>query len=75
MVGLPIAFGDYSVLDRRAFIGSVVGGILAAPLVADAQQTSKVRRIGYLSAPTRESVEPVVQAFLRALRELGWVEG
>ena len=62
-------------IDRRTFISSVVGGILAAPLVADAQQTSRVRRIGYLSAPTRESVELVVQAFLRSLRELGWIEG
>ena len=32
-------------------------------------------RIGYLSTPTRESVERGVQAFLRKLRELGWVEG
>jgi putative ABC transport system substrate-binding protein len=67
-------FGN-SVIDRRTFIGSVVGGILAAPLVAHAQQTSNVHRIGYLSAPTRESVERVVRAFLRSLRELGWVEG
>jgi putative ABC transport system substrate-binding protein len=77
VVLLVIPFGAFgnSVIDRRTFIGSVVGGILAAPLVADAQQTTNVRRIGYLSAPTRESVEPVVQAFLRSLRELGWVEG
>ena len=32
-------------------------------------------RIGYLSAPSRASVELVLQAFLRALRELGWIEG
>jgi putative ABC transport system substrate-binding protein len=62
-------------MDRRTFIGSVVGGILAAPLAAEAQQTGRVYRIGYLSAPTRASVENGLQAFLRALRELGWVEG
>src|SRR6476659_8388937 len=61
-------------IPRRDFLVAA-GALLAAPLAAEAQQTSKVRRIGYLSAPTRESVEPVVQAFLRALRELGWVEG
>jgi putative ABC transport system substrate-binding protein len=63
------------VIDRRTFIGSVVGGILAAPLAADAQQAGKVYRIGYLSAPTRASVEQALQAFLRALRDLGLVEG
>ena len=42
---------------------------------AVAQQAGKVNRIGYLSTPTRESVERGVQAFLRKLRELGWVEG
>jgi putative ABC transport system substrate-binding protein len=47
----------------------------AVPLTVEAQQRGKVYRVGYLSAPTRESVEQVLQAFLRALRELGWVEG
>jgi putative ABC transport system substrate-binding protein len=47
----------------------------AAPLAAEAQQAGKVYRIGYLSTPTRESVERGLDAFLRKLRELGWVEG
>ncbi len=54
-------------------LGPLVFG--AAPRTAEAQQAGKVYRIGYLSAPTRASVEEVVQAFLRALRGLGWVEG
>ena len=62
-------------IDRRTFIGSVVGGILAAPLAAEAQQAGKVYRIGYLSTPTRESVARGVDAFLRKLRELGWIDG
>jgi len=56
--------------------------LLLGPLVlgvpsraAEAQQAGKVRRIGYLSAPTRASVEQGVLTFLRALRELGWIEG
>jgi putative ABC transport system substrate-binding protein len=40
-----------------------------------AQQTDRVARIGYLSTPSRESVEHVLDAFLRKLRELGWTEG
>jgi putative ABC transport system substrate-binding protein len=62
-------------ITRRVFVGSLTGSLLAAPLATDAQQAGKVYRIGYLSAPTRESVEHVLQVFLRALRELGWVEG
>ena len=45
-----------------------------APL-ANTQQAGKVYRIGYLSAPSRKSVENALEAFLRALRELGWIEG
>ena len=50
--------------------------LLAVPLSAAlAQQPVRVARIGYLSHPTRESVERGVQAFVRRLAELGWVEG
>ena len=66
-------------MNRRDFVVAVVAllalGVTAAPLAAEAQQAGKVYRIGYLSAPTRASVENALQAFLRALRELGWVEG
>jgi len=62
-------------ITRRRFIRAIAGGVLAAPLAAEAQQTDKVYRLGYLSQPTRASVEQVLQAFLRALRELGWIEG
>jgi len=53
-------------------------GLLAlcgVPLDARSQPAARVVRVGYLSLPTRDSVEPVLQAFLRALRELGWIEG
>jgi hypothetical protein len=35
-------------MNRRAFIGSLEGGLLAAPLVAEGQSAGKVYRIGYL---------------------------
>jgi putative ABC transport system substrate-binding protein len=52
-------------------------GLLAAAGVplARAQPAGTVRRIGYLSAPSRKSVEKALGAFLQALRDLGWVEG
>ncbi|HEY5863073.1 MAG TPA: hypothetical protein VIX61_08280 [Casimicrobiaceae bacterium] len=55
--------------------------LLAAPLAigamsrAFAQQPGRVYRIGYLSQPTRASVEKGLGAFLNRLRDLGWVEG
>jgi hypothetical protein len=35
-------------MDRRTFMSGVTLGLLAAPLVAEAQQAAKVPRIGYL---------------------------
>jgi putative ABC transport system substrate-binding protein len=61
-------------MRRREFIG-LVGGAAAWPLAARAQQKGRVYRIGYLSAPSRESVRRILDAFLRKLGELGWVDG
>ncbi len=61
-------------MNRRDSMAALMAmGI--TPHAAHAQQKGRVYRIGYLSAPSRASVEGVVQSFLRALRELGWVEG
>jgi thioesterase domain-containing protein len=40
-------------MDRRAFLGTLAGGLLAAPLAAEAQQAEEVHRIGLVdfSAP------------------------
>jgi putative ABC transport system substrate-binding protein len=60
-------------MRRREFI-LVLGTAMALPSASLAQQR-KVFRIGYLSAPTRESVQRTLDVFLRKLRDLGWVEG
>jgi len=65
-------------MKRRSATRALLFGALAfgaVPLVARAQQAGKVYRLGYLSTPTRESVARTVDAFLRKLRELGWVDG
>ena len=62
-------------MDRRAFIGTLTGGLLAAPLAAAAQPTGKVYRIGYLAAGSATVFQLPVEAFREGLRELGWVEG
>ena len=62
---------------RRTGLALLLGlmAIGSVPLAAWAQQPGKVYRIGYLSQPTRASVERGVEAFVRTLRELGWIEG
>jgi putative tryptophan/tyrosine transport system substrate-binding protein len=62
-------------MNRRESVLALLALGVAGSLAAEAQQGGKVYRIGYLSTPTRASVEPGLQAFLRTLRELGWVEG
>ena len=64
-------------MDRREFIGTVVGGLLAAPLTVEAQPAGKRWRIGYLTSGFREEPgsNPSVDPFLRSPRELAYVEG
>jgi putative ABC transport system substrate-binding protein len=63
-------------MGRRAFIASGLG-LCAAPLVALAQQAGKVARIGMLLPNTPEIAarSPRNAAFLKGLRDLGWIEG
>jgi len=62
------------VTTRRAFLGTLAGAVLAAPLAADAQQAAKVPRIGYLGNNPAASPH-LVEAFFQGLRDLGYVEG
>ena len=61
-------------MDRRAFIGTLTGGLLAAPLAAEAQQPRTVARIGYFEINIAAD-DPGLQAFLQQLRDFGYVEG
>ena len=60
-------------VQRRDFLVAA-GALLAAPLVAEAQQAAKVTRIGYLSHNLAASPH-LREAFLQGLRDLGYVEG
>jgi putative ABC transport system substrate-binding protein len=64
-------------MDRRAFISGITLGLLAAPVAAEAQQTGKVWRIGYLTSGFRElpGSNPGLTPLSQGLRELGYVEG
>jgi putative ABC transport system substrate-binding protein len=63
-------------ITRRVFVGSLTGGLLAAPLAAEAQQAGKVYRVGILTDKASDPAEARLwQAFRLGLRELGWIEG
>src|SRR6266436_2101814 len=53
----------------------LVGLALASVRFAEAQQTGKVPRIGFLSAGSFSSTRSTVEAFRQGLRELGYIEG
>jgi len=63
------------VTTRRAFLGIVAGGLVAAPLAAGAQQAAKVARIGLLSLNASAASPQFFEPFLQGLRDLGYVEG
>jgi putative tryptophan/tyrosine transport system substrate-binding protein len=53
----------------------LVLSLTLAPLAADAQQGTKLAKIGLLSVTTPAVAAPNIEAFRQALRELGHVEG
>jgi putative ABC transport system substrate-binding protein len=60
-------------MDRRAFIASLAGGLLAAPLAAEGQQAAKVHRVGVVleGGPYYAAVDGLRDG----LKELGFDEG
>jgi putative tryptophan/tyrosine transport system substrate-binding protein len=60
-------------MDRRAFLGSL--GLLAMPHAAEAQQATKVHRMGFLSLNLAAGDPRPREAFLQALRSLSYLEG
>jgi putative tryptophan/tyrosine transport system substrate-binding protein len=61
-------------MDRRAFIGSVAGGLLAVLFVARTQKTA-IPVIGYLSLASPAPWTPYVAGFRQGLNQAGYVEG
>jgi putative ABC transport system substrate-binding protein len=62
-------------IQRRTFLTILAGGLLAAPLAAEAQPAGRVYRVGYLSPLSPSADATRGEAFLQGLRELGYVEG
>ena len=62
-------------LRTIGLISSLALGLSAAPLPAEAQQTGKMPKVGFLSAFSSAARRDRVQAFRQGLRDLGYVEG
>ena len=62
-------------LTTIGLIGTLVLGLLAASLPAEAQQAGKVYRIGYLFSGIAARDKSLLAAFQQGLRELGYLEG
>jgi putative ABC transport system substrate-binding protein len=61
-------------MDRRVFISSLAGGLLAAPFAAEAQQAGKSYRVCFLAlTPGKDTTS--MKPLLERLRELGYDEG
>ena len=61
---------------RKAGVVSVLLVLLLAiAVIAEAQQTGKVPRIGFLAAATTSAVAARIEVFRHGLRELGYIEG
>jgi putative tryptophan/tyrosine transport system substrate-binding protein len=61
-------------MHRRVFISGL--GVAALwPFATRAQQPTRVPTIGFLGSTSREIASHWIAAFLKRLRELGWIEG
>ena len=60
-------------IERRTFLGTLAGGLLAAPLDGEAQQAGKIYRIGFLRAGQPPAT--YLDGFQQGLRERVYVYG
>src|SRR5215510_7943880 len=61
-------------MKRREFITLLGGAAVAWPLAARSQQPAKLPTIGYLGSASPSTQASRAAAFVKRLRELGWIE-
>lgn len=69
-------------ISRRAFVATVVGGLLGTASAVRAQPAPKVHRVGFIAGAASASemigpkpAAPTLRAFLQGMSDLGYVEG
>ena len=61
-------------LKSARFVMLVITFVICAA-VAHAQQTGKIRRIGFLDNSSASGNAPLLETFRQEMRKLGWIEG
>jgi ABC-type uncharacterized transport system substrate-binding protein len=62
-------------LQNLKWLGLFAIALTFVGAVAEAQQSTKIPRIGFLGAPPLSSMAARIEAFRQGLRELGYIEG
>jgi putative ABC transport system substrate-binding protein len=69
------ARGEKKNMKKRITLWLLATFFLANVSLADAQQTGKIFRIGFLDNSTASGIAVLLEAFRQELRTLGWIEG
>jgi len=62
-------------VDRRTFLGTLAGALLAAPLAAESQPAKNVPKVAFLGNGSSHLSGPSLDAFRAGMATLGYVEG
>jgi putative ABC transport system substrate-binding protein len=73
----PCSDNRQSKIQNPKWLGlfAIVVALMVCGARADAQQTGKVFRIGFLDNSTASGIAVLSEAFRQDLRKLGWIEG
>ena len=72
---MKVVNSQWSVVSKCVFGVTLCASLLALCVSAQAQQTGKIFRIGYLDPSTPSGSAVFLEAFRQELRKLGWNEG
>ena len=62
-------------MRKKIFVLALGAWLFSLSVSANAQQTGKIFRIGFLDNSTASNMAILREAFLQELSKLGWVEG
>jgi putative ABC transport system substrate-binding protein len=62
-------------MNKKVLGVALCAVLLALSFPAEAQQTGKVPRIGFLDQSTASGIAVLLEAFRQEMRKLGWIEG
>src|SRR5215475_367454 len=62
-------------ITRRAFVGGLSGGLLAAPLTGEGQESTTRPRVGFVGAESQSTNQHFLDAFRQGMRDNGYVDG